>query len=214
MLALIVAQFPCTQPCKPCSVQPLPLPNLFRLSTILSLFLALSAQAKIIVVNTTNNVSPGPAETNLIQAINLLQDGDSIHFNILGPGPFYLITPPLDPENGYPEITNHNVTIDGYTQPGASPNTNPILSSNNAQIKIVLDSRAGGRHVAHLPLNYGYNDDESAVLFVNGATNVAIRGFCFLGPGTGTDKDPADPVTYAVSFALGANFGHVSGCWF
>ena len=32
------------------------------------------------------------------------------------------------------------MTIDGYTQPGASPNTNPILGGNNAQIKIVLDS--------------------------------------------------------------------------
>src|SRR4051812_42461292 len=178
MLALIVAHFPCTQSYKQYSVQPLPLPNLFRLSTILALFLAFSAQAKIIVVNTTNNVSPGPAQTNLIQAINLLADGDSIYFNIPGPGPFYLSTPPLDPDNGYPEITNINVTIDGYSQPGASPNTNPILSSNNAQIKIVLDSRAGGRHVAHLPEKYGYEDDESALLFIKGATNVTIKGLC------------------------------------
>src|SRR4051812_14519422 len=101
------------------------------------------ATAKVITVNTTNNVSPGPGQTNLAQAISMLADGDSIHFNIPGPGPFYLATPPLSPDNGYPPITNNNVTIDGYSQPGATPNTNTILSSNNAQIKIVLDSRNG-----------------------------------------------------------------------
>src|SRR5678815_5125657 len=106
-----------------------------------ALLLCFSASAKIITVNTTNNVSPGPGETNLVQAIAMLADGDAIHFNIPGGGPFYLQTPPLVPDNGYPPITNHNVTIDGYTQPGAVPNSNRILSSNNAQIKIVLDSR-------------------------------------------------------------------------
>src|SRR6266536_1725937 len=87
--------------------------------------LAIAASAKVIVVNTTNNISPGPGETNLVMAISLLHDGDAIHFNIPGPGPFYLPTPPLVPNNGYPAITNHNVTIDGYTQPGSRPNSIP-----------------------------------------------------------------------------------------
>jgi hypothetical protein len=169
----------------------------------------LPAQAKVILVNTTNNVSPGPGETNLVQAIRLLQDGDSIRFNLPGTGPFYLITPPLVPDNGYPAITNHNVTIDGYSQPGAWPNTNPILGTNNAQIQIVLDSRSGGVRVEDIP---GYSTGESAVLFIKGATNVTVRGFCFLGPGVGGGND-GDPSTYAISFALGADSGHVSGCW-
>src|SRR5262249_19497878 len=146
---------------------------------------------------------------------SLLSDGDAIHFNIPGPGPFYLVTPPMSPvanddPNGYPAITNHNITIDGYTQPGATPNTNPILSSNNAQLKIVIDSRAGGGRYVYLP---GYTEDESAVLFIQGATNVTIRGLCFLGPGLGS-RTPEDPQRYAVSFALGANNGHVNGCRF
>ena len=95
---------------------------------VLFLLFALTVTAKVIVVNTTNNVSPGPGETNLVMAINLLEDGDAIHFNIPGPGPFYLVTPPLLPDNGYPAITNHNVTIDGYTQYGSSANSNTILS--------------------------------------------------------------------------------------
>src|SRR5882724_9431514 len=176
----------------------------------LFVLLAFTVSAKVIVVNTTNNVSPEPGETNLIMAINLLEDGDAIHFNIPGPGPFYLITPPLFPDNGYPAITNHNVTIDGYTQPGSSPNSNTILSSNNAMIQIVLDSRDGGARMEDIP---GYGTTESAVLFVKGATNVTIEGLCFLGPGTGFNTDQ-DPYRYAISFALQANDGHVHGCWF
>ena len=171
-----------------------------------------SSFGKTIVVNTTNNISAGPGETNLVQAIGLLEDGDTIGFNIPGTGPFYLITPPFVPNNGYPAITNHNVTIDGYTQPGSAPNSNTILSSNNARIQIVLDSRDGGYHSEDITGAYAL--DESEQLLIKG-TNVNIRGLCFLGPGTGTGNDDTnDPSRYAISFAPGADGGHVSGCWF
>lgn len=145
-----------------------------------------------------------------MQALQLLQDGDTIDFNIPGNGPYYLITPPISPDNGYPAITNNNVTIDGYSQPGAFPNTNTILASNTAQIQIVLDSRAGGFHVEDID---GYSLEEASVLMVKGATNVTIRGLDFLGPGEGSGSED-DPATYGVSFALGAACGHVNGCWF
>jgi hypothetical protein len=177
---------------------------------VLVLLLAFTVSAKVIVVNTTNNVSPGPGQTNLVMAINSLADGDAIYFNIPGPGPFYLVTPPLVPDNGYPAITNHNVTIDGYTQPGSSPNSNTILSSNNANIQIVLDSRDGGARMEDIP---GYGTTEAAVFFVEGATSVTFSGLCFLGPGFGSETD-LDPNRYAISFALGADSGHVEGCWF
>jgi hypothetical protein len=177
---------------------------------VLILLLAFTVSAKVIVVNTTNNFSPDPGETNLVMAIKSLADGDAIHFNIPGPGPFYLVTPPLVPDNGYPAITNHNVTIDGYTQPGSSPNSNTILSSNNADIQIVLDSRDGGARVEDIG---GYSLEEAATLLVKGGTNVTISGFCFLGPGTGAGTD-LDPDRYAVSFALEAHSGHIHGCWF
>jgi hypothetical protein len=168
------------------------------------------ACAKIITVNTTNNVSTVAGQTNFVQALQQLQDGDAIHFNLPGSGPFYLITPPLSPDNGYPAITCNNVTIDGYSQPGAWQNTNTILGSNTAQIQIVLDSRAGGFRLEDIP---GYSLGEMSVLLVKGATNVTIRGLDFLGPGTGSGSDD-DPATYAISFALGATNGHVQGCWF
>src|SRR2546422_11388598 len=108
---------------------------LFALGFIASTRLATAA---VITVNTTNNIDPLPLiETSLVQAINLLQDGDAIHFDIpnlpLMSDVHYLPTPP----GGYPKITKNNVLIDGYSQAAAMPNSNPILAANNAQIKIV-----------------------------------------------------------------------------
>src|ERR1017187_5110827 len=70
------------------------------------LFLAASAQAKIITVNTEDNANFGAGVTNLVRAISLLADGDTIGFNIPGSGVHYLLTP----LNGYPLITNSSVT--------------------------------------------------------------------------------------------------------
>jgi hypothetical protein len=186
------------------------------MKTIRTLFVSLSlvaagqlAQAKIITVNTADNTAVGVGQTNLVKAINSLADGDTIQFNIPGPGPFYLVTPPFVPNNGYPAITNNGVTIDGYSQPGSAANTNTILGSNTAAIKIVIDSRAGGRHMEDIA---GYGTSESGALFVTRATNVNIRGLCFLGPGVGGDSD-ADPSTYAVALGLGANGCQINGCW-
>src|SRR6185369_15630706 len=130
----------------------------------------LGAQGKTITVNTANNISPGAGQTNLVQAINLLANGDTIAFNIPGaPGAVvYLQTPP----GGYPIITNNNVTIDGYSQPGASPNTNPIHSANNAKIKICLDSRNANAtdmgNIENLSSDpyqkFGFGHDEWAVI--------------------------------------------------
>jgi len=41
-----------------------------------------AAPAAVITVNTTNNVNPGTSETNLVMALNRLQDGDTIQFSI------------------------------------------------------------------------------------------------------------------------------------
>jgi hypothetical protein len=184
----------------------------------------LCTQAKIIIVNTENNVSPGQGETNLVKAISLLEDGDTIQFNIPGsPGQvFYLQTP----TGGYSIITNNNVTIDGYSQPGASPNTNAIHSPNNAKIRICLDSRnANGTDMGNIEnLNgdttqkFGYGHDEWAVLGVFRGTNVNIRGLGILSA-------PINPVAnggsgaYLKSLSFARDYvgtcenWHVSGCW-
>lgn len=186
------------------------------IATLAALASLQMAHAATIVVNTVNNENPGAGQTSLVMALQQVQAGDTIAFNIPGDGPHYIKTP----VNGYPWIQHDNVTIDGYTQPGASPNTNPIRAANNAKLKIVLDSREGGRTA----MNYntgrpGYGDSENAILGVFNAANVSIKGLCFLG--LYTQNSDVDPAVYCVAFARnhsGApnydNNGHVSGCWF
>ena len=102
-----------------------------------------AAQAKIIVVNNVDNTNLNPGVTNLLTAFNILSNNDTITFNITNApatGPQHILTP----TNGYPMLTNMtNITIDGYSQPGSSPNTATILSSNNATVTVYLDSSNG-----------------------------------------------------------------------
>src|SRR5436190_16560551 len=181
--------------------------------------LSFTAQTAVVTVNTTNNVNPLPLiETSLLQALTNLHDGDTIQFNIPGPGPHYLKTPP----NGYPFITNNNITLDGYSQPGSAPNTNSILQPNNARIQIVLDSRDGPEQRTRLnpSSNPGFSDWESAILPVQGAKNFKIRGVSFLSrhaPGTSPNppnQDPGDPEIYCIALINDATNARISGCWF
>jgi hypothetical protein len=190
------------------------------------LALAASLQAKTITVTTADNISPPAGQTNLVQAINLLQDGDTIQFNIPGAGVHYLATPP----DGFPLITKNNITIDGYSQPGASPNTNPIHAPNNAQIKVVLASTnenalSMGTAVAAAAgvtyNNLGFGDDELAILGFFRGTNASVKGLAFISAPTGSGSGASGDIK-SVCFCADApevssgNCGnwHVSGCWF
>jgi hypothetical protein len=189
--------------------------------------LASPAAAAIITVTTTDNASgPGDGQISLYEAIEMAQEGDTVRFNISGAGPHVIQTP----IGGYPLITVNDLTIDGYSQPGASPNTNPILGGNNAVIKIVLDSRDEAmepsdpqdpslvaRRSTRLLFN-GFGDTENAILGVYRGKNFKVRGISFLS--RHTPGEPDDPSIYCVAFANGpgtlegATGGHVSGCWF
>ena len=83
---------------------------------------------------------------------------DSIHFNIAGTGPHTIrlgsSLPNLSDDTG-------RTRIDGYTQQGAVPNTDPVAS--NAKIMIQLEGRGAGSFAA---------------LSVNSSNNV-IRGLAF-----------------------------------
>jgi hypothetical protein len=171
---------------------------------------------RVVTVNTVNNVSPGPGETSLFQALSGLQAGDVVRFNIPGAGPHVIQTP----LGGYPLITANDVTIDGYSQPGSVPNSNPILGGNNAQLKIVLDSTgadAGGspplwqRRSTRLPFS-GYGDSENGILGVHGADQFVIRGISFLGRVTFNSDD--DPKIYCIALVQEAINARVQGCWF
>jgi hypothetical protein len=79
---------------------------------------------------------------------------------------------------------------------------NPILATNNARIRIVLDSRNGHSRLldfpATIPTTTGCGPTESAILGVLGATGFQVRGLCFLGSARGTDQGVE---MYGVSFA-------------
>ena len=130
-------------------------------------------------------------------ALTNCHPGDTIAFNIPGTGPFYL----QEPDGGFPIIHKlGNLLIDGYTQPGSSPNTGSMTQANNAVIKIVIDGRNYNDISMYSPsyttnntvppidntgetniLRNGFGTTERALLAVYRSTNVWIRGLAFLG---------------------------------
>ncbi len=195
-----------------------------------------SAQGATITVNTVNNADFSAGVTNLWLAIQMAntngESANTINFNISGAGPHYIITPQFsapggvpDLNGGYPIITNHNLTIDGYSQPGALANTNTILGSNTAALKIVIDSRAvnytaDANHpllVGANTMNYAlitgktygnvtdgyviYDATDAAQIGIFNATNVSVKGLCFLN-----DHYPGADSLDVYSVALGVDF--------
>ncbi|MHB8524004.1 MAG: CHRD domain-containing protein [Limisphaerales bacterium] len=182
-----------------------------------------SANAATITVTSTNNAVVA-GQTNLTQAIQLLHDGDTINFNLAGGADqvFYLETP----DGGYPIITNNSVTIDGYSQPGAAPNTNPIHAPNNAKLRICLDSRnANATDMGNIAVingdpaqKYGFGHDEWAVLGVFRGTNVTIKGLAILSAPQNPTGDNGNAATikslsFARDYVGSCENWHVSGCW-
>ncbi|MEW6159851.1 MAG: CHRD domain-containing protein [Verrucomicrobiota bacterium] len=170
---------------------------------------------RVLTVTTTDNINPPAGKVSLLQAMTGLQEGDTVKFNIEGAGPHVIATPP----GGYPLITANNVTIDGYSQPGATPNSNSVRAPNNAKIQIVLDSRNGNHRLMDFAPTSpndqtGYGDTEAAVIGILSAKGVHVRGVSILAQPllVGASPNGEDVALYGISFAKGAS-GQVSGCW-
>ena len=73
-----------------------------------------------------------------IEEANAIAGKDTIKFGIPGAG-----VHTIQPSTGLPDIFD-SVVIDGYTQPGASPNTNPINLGSNAVLMIEIDGTNAG----------------------------------------------------------------------
>ena len=90
------------------------------------------------------------AECTLREAIDAANDNsgdDTIAFNIPGPG-----VQTIAPASQLPEISDE-VIIDGYTQPGASPNT--LVNGDNAVLLIELNGANAGAAAVGLRLSDG-----------------------------------------------------------
>ena len=186
---------------------------------LIGLFGAVGAfgQGLTITVNSTGNDNNPDHRLTLVEAIlianerlgrpssaaesSLVVKGSSrlldVRFAIPGDGPHFITPPP----GGFPPLTTglfDQVLIDGFSQPGARPNSNGIEGTNNAALKIVLDCRK----LAADPAT-GEMPDWS---FKIASSRVHFRGFSVLA---GRDTD-----NYGVYFSDGAVGGQVSGCWF
>jgi len=209
------------------------------LALTLALFVPVSRAAIFTVTNADNVLSDGvtAAPGSLLEALQKVGSGDTIRFHIPGPGPHYLVTP----IGGYPLITADNLTIDGYSQTGASANSNSILGGNNAVIQIILDSTDDASADSPEPdfpdllqrrstrlidfgtddgrtCDCGYSDSENCILGIVGADNFAVKGISFLGRHTdlsGTlTGSTMDPDIYCLAFVHDATNAHIQGCWF
>ncbi len=133
----------------------------------------LSLREAIEVANGTLAVaSLSPQERALVAGAVTSPAPNAIAFNIPGAG-VRTITPATD----LPTITNP-VTIDGYTQPGSSPNTNPITQADNAVLRIELGAGNGSGQVIN-----------GLIITAGGSTvrGLVINSFHFGGFGTGID---------------------------
>ncbi len=142
-----------------------------------------AARAATFTVTNTNDSGAGSLRDAITQA-NTAAGADTIAFNVSGAGCSGSGVCTITPASLLPFITTP-ITIDGYTQPGASPNTN-AQGPLNTVLKIVISAATLGPNEA-FDISGAGSVLRGLVLsgqFQNtiriGAANVAIRG-CFLG---------------------------------
>ncbi len=105
-------------------------------------------RAASFTVTNTNDSGPSSLRQVILDA-NASPGTDTITFNIPGAGPHT-----IQPASALPTITDP-VVIDGYTQPGASPNTNPLGTGLNTALMIELDGSNAGVNANGLHITSG-----------------------------------------------------------
>jgi hypothetical protein len=134
-----------------------PLRGLSLLAAI-GLFEASSTLATTYTVTTTADSGAGSLRQAILDA-NAAGGTDTIGFAIVGSG-----VHTISPASALPQITGP-VTVDGYTQSGASANTNAPDQATNAVILIELDGT-----------NTGIGSDAAVLFFAAGSGGSTVRG--------------------------------------
>ena len=118
--------------------------NRLLLSLLSVAFWSSTTGAATFTVTNTQDAGPGSLRQAIFEA-NANTGPDTIVFNIPGPG-----VRTIRPQSALPNVVGP-VTVNGYSQPGASPNTLP--TGNNAVLRIRLDGSAAGENVNGLVLS-------------------------------------------------------------
>lgn len=127
---------------------------------------ARDAFAGSVVVNTASDHAPDgtcdATDCTFREAIQAVEASQTIAFDIAGDGPHI-----IQLNSAMDGLFRQSVTIDGYTQPGAAPNTAAAWAPGNADIRIVLDGSTipGGQDSWGLWLS---------------AKNLTVRGLSFV----------------------------------
>ncbi len=138
------------------------------LATVLLALFALAAPARAATFTVTNTNDSGTG--SLRQAItdsNNAPGADTINFNIPGTGVQTII-----PASALPTITGP-VTINGYSQPGSSPNTNGPGQGSNAVLRVELNGSGAGSSASGLLLSSGNSTVKGLV--INRFSHYGIR---------------------------------------
>jgi hypothetical protein len=148
------------------------------------------AQSTIWVTTTAdlNTCQPGAVSLRCaIARANADGSGDTIAFSINCPGVCV-----IRPSRPLPNVTATNTTIDGYTQHGAQPNTNPLSAGDNAIIRIRID----GAQVAtgHVGLYLAGSHDVVRGLSITGFLCTTYAGYCLSNGIDGTNGTNGDGV--------------------
>lgn len=164
------------------------------LSIILPFFLTIAQlNADIFTVTTANDDGPGSLREAIDLANNVLPSGtlNTIKFSIGG-----TITPLTD----LPAIVNNPLFIDGYSAPGAKPNTNSIHDSNNAVIMVEIMGPGPG-YMLPGPINglqLGAGSDGSTI------TGLAIGNFALV---------PGESVNGGAGILITSQNNTIAGCF-
>ncbi len=127
------------------------------LGVVISAFVWAHSQAATLTVTNINDSGPGSLRQAIVTA-NASVVSDTIQFNIPGPG-VHTITPVTQ----LPDITRPLI-IDGYTQPGSSPNT--LAEGSDAML--LIEIRGGGQGI-------------NGLVFSGSGTNCVVRGLVVNG---------------------------------
>jgi CSLREA domain-containing protein len=144
------------------------------------------SQAATFTVNSADDVDDGTCDAthcSLREAINAASGtGGLIAFAISGTGPHT-----IQPNSALP--TPWTVVVDGYTQPGAIPNTNPPNMGTNAVLMIELDGTNAGSGVNGLNINASGSTVRGLVInrFAGAGIRLGSSGNVVEGNFLGTD---------------------------